>query len=274
MNALVIGGTGTVGTQVVGSLAARGVTARAMSRQTREGAVYGDLQKPETLGAAMTGFDAVFLATALAPDETNQGLAAVEAAKSAGVRRFVYMSVQDVDGGRHIPHFASKLPIEHAVRRSSMEWTILQPNNFFQNDLQLRDAITGPGVYPFPISARGVSRVDTRDIAEAAAIALTTDAAIGEAVVVAGPQALTGPDVAAAYAERLGRPVHYVGQDIGAWAAGMAQFLPPWMVIDVRIMLEYFDERGLVANAGQIERLTKLLGRPPRSFAAFVGENF
>jgi len=258
----------------MGALAARGVTARAMSRKSKEGGVYGDLQKPETLGAAMAGVEAVFLATALAPDETNQGLAAVEAAKSAGVRRFVYMSVQDVEGGRRIPHFASKLPIEYAVRQSGMEWTILQPNNFFQNDLQLRDAITGHGVYPLPTSAHGVSRVDTRDIAEAAAIALTTDAAIGETVVVAGPQALTGPDVAGAYAERLGRPVHYVGQDIGAWAAGMAQFLPPWMVIDLRMMLEYFDERGLVASAREIERLTALLGRPPRSFAAFVSENF
>ena len=82
----------------MGALAARGVTARAMSRKSKEGGVYGDLQKPETLGAAMAGVEAVFLATALAPDETNQGLAAVEAAKSAGVRRFVYMSVQDVEG--------------------------------------------------------------------------------------------------------------------------------------------------------------------------------
>lgn len=42
-----------------------------------------------------------------------------------------------------------------------------------ENDLNLKEALTGPGVYPMPIGAAGIAAADVRDIAEAAAISLT-----------------------------------------------------------------------------------------------------
>lgn len=280
MKTVVVGGTGTVGTQVTNELLKRGVQVAVMSRSAArfaalpQGAtgVLGDLQKPETIPQALAGADAMFLATALAPDEINQGLAAVGAAQAAGLRYIVYMSVQNADGASHIPHFATKLPIEGAVKRSGIPYTILRPNNFFQNDLGIRDVILQHGVYPQPISEKGVSRVDVRDIAEAAAVCLTQPGQAGRTYTVAGPVALTGAATAEIYSRHLGRRIQYTGADLDGWAHAAATMMPAWMVEDLRIMFAHFLEHGLVATPAELAALTVLLGHPPRSFEAFVAE--
>jgi uncharacterized protein YbjT (DUF2867 family) len=280
MKTLVIGGTGTVGTQVIAELRKRGSAARVMSRTAGrlgslpEGVegVVGDLQRPETLAPAFDGVDALFLATALAPDEITQGLNAVEAARAAGLKQIVFMSVHRVDEAVHIPHFAGKLPIEGAAKASGMAWTILRPNNFYQNDWWVRDAILQHGVYPQPLSERGMNRVDVRDIAEAAAISITQPGHAGRTYSLVGPEAVTGASTAATYAKRAGRPVHYVGGDLAAWAAAASAQMPAWMVLDLKIMYAHFLEHGLTATAEEVEKLTKLLGHAPRSFDAFAKE--
>src|SRR5512143_3698863 len=167
MKTLVIGGTGTVGSMVVAGLLKEGVKVRVMSRSPEklkklpagvEG--YGaDLDDPETLPAAFEGIDSLFLLNVVGPGETDEGLAAVSAAKAAKVRKIVYMSVFMPEGSEKIPHFRSKLPVEKAIRESGIAYTILRPNNFFQNDLWLRSAITQHGVYPQPIGKKGLNRV-------------------------------------------------------------------------------------------------------------------
>ena len=282
MRTLVIGGTGTVGSQVAQELLKRGSEARVMTRSAEKLAgfhkgtegVLGDLQKPETLAPAMTGMDAVFLATALVPDEINQGLAAVEAAKAARVRHLVYMSVHKVDSAIHIPHFATKIPIEHAVKNSGISWTIVRPNNFFQNDYQFREAITQSGVYPQPMSEKGISRVDVRDIAEAVAISLTAKGHAGRTYSLVGPQALTGEQTAEIYSRCLGRPIRYVGGDVNAFAAEAAKIMPAWLALDLRIMYAHFAENGLAAKAEEVAELARLLGHSPRDFESFVRDEF
>lgn len=182
MKILVIGGTGTLGGAVIHGLRQRGVGVRCMSRYANkvkslpdgvEGCV-GDLEKPASLGMAFDGVDGVFLITPLSRNETQLGLAAVEAAKSAGITKLVYLSVPMPPGSENIPHFRSKLAVEQAIKQAGFAYTILRPNNFFQNDfLWCRAAIMSYGVYPPPIGSTGLNRVDIRDVAEAAVIALT-----------------------------------------------------------------------------------------------------
>jgi uncharacterized protein YbjT (DUF2867 family) len=236
--------------------------------------VVGDLQKPETLPPAMVDIDAVFLATALVPDEINQGLAAVEAAKAAGIGCLVYMSVHKVESAIHIPHFATKIPIEHAVRTSGIPFTIVRPNNFYQNDFWFRDAIKDWGVYPQPMSDKGISRVDVRDIAEAVALSITTNGHAGRTYSLVGPEPLTGEQTAAIYSRHLGRPVRYAGRDVNAFAAEAAKSMPAWLVLDLRIMYAHFAEHGLVATPEEVAGLTALLGHPPRDFESFVRDAF
>ena len=48
--------------------------------------------------------------------------------------------------------------------------------------------------------------------------------------------------------------------------------MPSWMAFDMRVMSERFLTEGMVPEAGDVERLTKLLGRPLRSYRDFVSE--
>ncbi len=279
MKVLVVGGTGMVGSAVVAELLARGHEPRVMTRsadkarQLPSGAahVVADLENPSTLPAAFGGMDAAFLLAPVGPTETAQGLAGVEAAKAARIGHLTYMSVAMPPGYEVISHFASKVPVEQAVQASGIPWTILRPNNFFQNDLWSRDAIMKFGVYPQPIGPRGVNRVDVRDVAEAAVNAFTRGAGPG-LVPLNGPRGLTGDDTARVYGELLGRTVRYGGDDLDVWVQQVSSVYPAWMVADFRIMYDYFIRCGLHASGRDFAAQEALLGHAPRSFEVFAAE--
>jgi uncharacterized protein YbjT (DUF2867 family) len=197
---------------------------------------------------------------------------AVNGARLADVRKIVYLSVPSIEDAPHLPHFGSKMPIEFAIRKSGIPFVIVRPNSFFQNDLWFRDAILGYGVYPQPLGSVGTSRVDVRDIAEAAAIALTSDDHDGNTFHIAGPEALTGERTAEIWSEVLGKTVVYGGDDMDAWEEQAKQMLPDWMAFDFRLMFEYFQKEGLIASEAEIEVLTALLGHEPRRFEDFARE--
>lgn len=280
MKVLVIGGTGMVGSHVVQELRARDVDVYVLTRSMEKAeqlptgvkGVVGDLLKPDTVRSVFGGVDGVFLLNAVSTTEAHEGLMAVNGARMADVDRIVYLSVHDVDHAPHLPHFGAKLPVEMAIQESGIDYTILRPNNFFQNDLWSKEALLQYGVYPQPIGTVGLSRVDVRDIAEAAALALTTDGHAGATYNLVGPEVLTGPDSAARWSDALGKPITYGGDDLDAWEQQALQFLPPFMVFDFRLMYAFFQERGLKATDDDVARLTELLGRPPRRFEDFARE--
>ena len=280
MRYLVLGATGTVGSAVVDELLARGEEVRAPSRSAErldelpdavEG-VVGDLTDPSTYGDLFAGVDRLFLLNPVSPDELHQGLAAVEEAREAHADRVVHLSVHRADAGARIPHFASKLAVERALDASGLPHTVLRPNNFFQNDLWLREPIAEHGVYPQPIGGVGLSRVDVGDIAEAAANALTADVNPGGIVPLVGPDALTGADCARIWSEALGREVAYGGDDLDAWAEAAREDLPGWMVWDFRLMYRMFQREGLAASESDLAVTREILGREPTSFAEWARE--
>ncbi|HEY5551866.1 MAG TPA: NmrA family NAD(P)-binding protein, partial [Opitutaceae bacterium] len=188
------------------------------------------------------------------------------------VKRFVYLTIHHLEQAPAIPHFASKLPIEAAVKASGMEWTLIRPNNFFQNEEWFRPVILGHGVYPQPLGPHGLSRVDVRDIAEAAAIAVTQPGHNGRVYELVGPDILTGEGTADAWSRALGRPVRYAGDDLDQWENTFRPWLPALLLYDFRLMYRWFIDHGLAATPGEVRTLTDLLGHPPRSFEAYVKE--
>jgi uncharacterized protein YbjT (DUF2867 family) len=280
MKTLVIGGTGTVGSQVVRALLARKTDVQVLTRDAKKAAglpagaqpVTGDLLDPATVRSAFRQAEGVFLLNPVSTTETHEGLMAVNGAMMSGVRRLVYMSVHDVDKAPYLPHFGSKLPIETAVKSSGIPYTILRPNNFYQNDYFFKDAMLQYGVYPQPIGGTGISRVDVRDIAEAAALALTTGGHEGQTYNLVGPEAQTGQSTAAVWSRVLGKAIAYAGDDLDAWEKQSLQYMPAWMVFDFRMMYAFLQKNGLIATAADVDRQTKLLGHLPRSFEDFAGE--
>jgi uncharacterized protein YbjT (DUF2867 family) len=280
MKVLVIGGTGMVGSQTVKELLARNIDVRVLTRNEEKAkslpegveAVVGDILDPKTVRSIFKGMDAAFMVNPVSTTETSEGLFAVNGARLAGLKRFVYMTIHNYEKAIYLPHFGSKLAIEAAIRDSGMEYTFLRPNNFFQNDNWFKDPLLQHGVYAQPIGDTGISRVDVRDIAEAAAIALTTEGHNGEIYNLVGPEPMTGQRTAEIWSEALGTTITYGGNDLDTWEQQAAQFFPAWMAFDFRLMYEFFNKEGLKATSQDIERLTKLLGHAPRSFEDFAQE--
>lgn len=117
-----------------------------------------------------------------------------------------------------------------------------------------------------PIGSKGLAMVDSRDLAEVAAIELIRREQS------AAPDTLTGADIAAIWTEALGRPIAYPGDDTAGFEKNLRQFMPSWMAFDMRLMSERFITEGMVPEAGDIERLTALLGRPLLCYRDFASE--
>jgi uncharacterized protein YbjT (DUF2867 family) len=284
MTILVTGATGRVGRQVVQQLVKRGADVRVLVRDTSKASfpasvevVQGDLLDIDALRTAFTGVNTLFLLNAVAGDEFTQALIALNIARESGVERVVYLSVIHSDHFVNVPHFAVKSGAERMIERMGFSATILRPAYFIDNELMIKDAIFNYGVYPMPIGSKGIAMIDARDIAEVAAIELIRrEQASGklpiETINLVGPDTLTGSDVAAIWSDVLGRPVAYGGDDPTGFEQNLANFLPKWMAYEMRLMAERYVSDGMIPEVGDVERLTKILGRPLHSYRNFATE--
>jgi uncharacterized protein YbjT (DUF2867 family) len=174
-----------------------------------------------------------------------------------------------------VPHFAVKSGAERMIEQMGFSATILRPAYFIDNELTITDVILDHGVYPMPIGGKGLAMVDTRDIAEVAAIELIRrDRAPGklpiETLNLVGPDTLTGSDVAAIWSDVLGRPIVYGGDDPTGFEQNLANFMPKWMAYEMRLMAERFVRDGMRPEAGDVVRLTGILGRPLHTYRDFA----
>lgn len=279
MKILVTGATGNVGGEVVRNLHKRGAEVRALARKPEsvnfpEGVevVAGDLTDPESIRAAVKGVDKLFLLNAVVADELTQALVTYGIAKRSGIQHVTYLSVYKADNFRDVPHFASKVAVENALREFGIPYTILRPGYFFQNDLSLKPLLQQLGIYPMPIGTAGISAIDTRDLAEAAAVTLAESGHEGQTYDLVSSSQITGPGNAALWSKALGKDIFYTGHDFDAWEEQMSTQLPGWMAYDMRAMLEGYVERGFASTEADVSRVTKLLGHAPRTYEAFVQE--
>jgi uncharacterized protein YbjT (DUF2867 family) len=278
MKTLVIGGTGHVGSEVVKELLKRNADVRVLVRQLGVKSlpgvevVVGDLLDPVSIEKALQGVEKLYLLNAVTPDELTQGLIAYDLAKKLKLSHVVYHSVFRVEHFKDVPHFASKLAIESTIREFDVPFTILRPNYFFQNDASFKDLLTEMSVYPNPLGRVGISAVDIRDIAEAAAITLTSDQHFGKTYNLNGPAILSGPNAASIWTKLLGKEIRYAGDNMDAFETQMREKAPSWAAFDIRMMFQGYLERGFVAEDGDIATLTRLIGHAPRAYEDFARE--
>ena len=284
MTILVTGSTGNVGRNVVEQLVTRGANVRALVRDPSKASfpagvevVEGDMLDVDSMRRAMSGVSTLFLLNGVVADEYTQALIALNLAHEAGIERIVYLSVIHSDVYVNVPHFAGKFGVERMIEQMGLHATILRPAYYMDNDITIKDVVTDYGIYPMPIGEKGLAMIDARDIGEIAALELirreqsATPLPVNKINLV-GPQTLTGVAAAEIWTDVLGRTIAFPGNDTAGFEQSLRQFMPSWMAFDMRLMAERFLTDGMHPDAGDVERLTSMLGRPLRSYRDYVAQ--
>lgn len=184
MSLLIIGGTGTLGRQVVLQSLTKGYQVRCLVRNFRKASflkewgaelVYGDLSKPETIPPCLKGITAIIDASTSRADELESlkkvdwegKLYLIEAAKAAHIKRFIFFSAQNVEQFSNIPLMKVKNGIEIKLKESGISYTIFRLTGFYQG---LIEEYAIPILESLPIWVTNentyISYMDTQDIAK------------------------------------------------------------------------------------------------------------
>lgn len=280
---LVTGATGHVGSALVRTLDAKGAEFRVLVRNldravnvpARAERFLGDLGRPETLARAFEGVDKLFLLTqGIGTDYAAHALAA---AKTAGVRHVVFVSSYSV-----APEYLRDAPLpgmarwhherEIMLRDSGIPATVLRPGGFMTNAFDWLPTLREGGYVVDAIGPGRYAPIDTADVAEVAAHALTTDGHEGAAWALTGDESLTVAEQVRILAGALGRDIEVREAATPADAVrsrfpnGAPPALAEAIVEGFRIMRA--DTVGFRTNT--VERL---LGRRPISFADWCARN-
>ncbi|GAA0429703.1 nucleotide-diphosphate-sugar epimerase [Actinoplanes capillaceus] len=258
---LVTGATGNVGAEVVRALAEAGRPVRALVRETTGMPVeqtVGDLNRPESLGAALDGVDRVFL---LPGYRDMPGLLA--RFRQAGVERVVLLSslaAVAIDTRNAVSEYMIRS--ESAVRGSGLAWTVLRPNAFMSNALRWLPQLGKGDVVEDAFGDVPIASVDPYDIAAVAVRALLDPGHAERIHLLSGPQRLLPAERLAVLADVLGRDLRFHAQSDEEARADMAG----------RIPREYIDAFFSFYRAGTIDEsqihptVERVTGRPPRTF--------
>lgn len=217
---LLTGASGFVGSHTLPALLDAGHKVVALVRDAKAGGAIlsripvaaqsgvafrtGDVTKPETLAAALTGVDTVVHLVAIARDWDNGASLRlvntegtrniVAAAQTAGVTRFVHLGALAVVDEPDLHYGSSKAKGMAIVRESGLRWTILAPSLLFGPRDGFFNILAGlvrmsPGIVP--ITGSGAARFQPlaiEDLARAITTAVGDDATIGREYPLGGPR--------------------------------------------------------------------------------------
>jgi len=213
MSILVIGGTGTLGRQIVKQAVDEGYQVKCLVRDFRRGAflkewgaelIYGDLSVPSTLPIALKGIKTVIDAstirstssyTAEAVDWRGK-LALLEAGKLIGLEKFISFSVLNAAANSSIPLMDLKLQMENKIRASGLNYTIFQCSGFFQGLIsQYALPILESETIWLQANSAPVAYLDTQDAANAVVQSLKTSLYDNQVVSLIGEKFWTSKEI-------------------------------------------------------------------------------
>jgi len=231
-----------------------------------------DLLDRAALADAMRGVGTVIhVGPGLQQQETTIGTFVIDAARRAGVERFVYISVIHPQIDYLMNHRAKRMVEDHLIG-SRLNFTILQPQHYFQNVPVHRAVDSGQVTLPYDMD-RELGFVDMADLGAAAAKVVTEPGHEYATYEIASHEHLTGNAIAAILSDLSGRSVTAARMPLQAFIDGYAAHFAPdefgvdWTADAITRLFSYYDRYGIRGN-GNV--LTWLLGRPPTPFESYV----
>ncbi len=277
---LVIGATGTIGKDVVKGLKANGEQVRAMvhdpekapsaGREPGVEYVTGDLEKPESVIAALQGVDKAFLLSPEDPRMPELHGKFAAAAKDAGLRHLVRLSILPANPDAPLPLAKWHGEADRLVMQSGVPYTILRPASFMQNFLRSVGTISSEGAMFGAMGDGKVGHIDAQDIADVAVTVLTSEGHEGKIYPLTGPESLSMAEVAARLSTTLGKTIKYVNVSPDEAKSGMmAMGMPDWRAG------AWVGLGGMIAM-GKADMATpavkNILGREPHNVDQFAAE--
>jgi uncharacterized protein YbjT (DUF2867 family) len=269
---LVTGATGNVGRPLVTELLDAGAHVRALTRNPHNTGFPTGVQVVSSVAAGLPGATAMFLNSRALGDGL---VAAVQAARLAGVKRLVALSAINVDDD--FSRQPSRLrgdrnrEVEQLAVDSGLEWVSLRPTVFVTNfvgmwaaQIQAGDVVAGP------FAAASTAPIAERDIAAVAARALITNDLVCSKIPLTGPQAMTNTELVDVIGRVLGRRLRY--QEIPPESVRqrfVAQGFPAAFAdAYIEFLSATVSKPALVTH-----EVDKILGRPAQSFAEAVSDH-
>lgn len=226
MHILIVGATGVLGKETTHQLLVAGHKVRAMTRDLQKGAalremgaevVQGDLIAPASLIRACQGVDAVLAAahqlmgtgkyTSEAVDNAGHR-SLIDAAKSAGVKHFVYASAQHASADHPTDFFRTKAKVEAYLKASGLSYTILRPPAFMEwhvHNLLGAAILTTGKTTVYGAGNNPINFMAGTDVARFAVIALTDPRLRNRTIEIGGPDNLSKNQVVKLYEKYSGR---------------------------------------------------------------------
>jgi NAD(P)H dehydrogenase (quinone) len=282
---IITGASGQLGRQIVASVLTRvpveqvGVSVRDVEKAgdlLAQGVRVrrGDYDDRAALEHAFEGATQVVLVSsngrASGADPIEQHRNAIEAARSAGVRRILYTSHMAAGAASAFPPMHDHAATESLLAHSGLAWTSLRNGFYASSALAMAADGLARGLLSFPEDGK-VSWTAHRDLADATAAILADEGRFeGATPPLTAPQALDLTDLAGIATEVLGRPVtrEVISDDVfrtrmighGVPAARLA------------VMLGLFQASRCGEFAPSDPTLERLLGRAPTTLRSLLRE--
>jgi NAD(P)H dehydrogenase (quinone) len=237
--------------------------------------VAGDFDHPSTLQAAFAGVERALIISTDALDRPGrrleQHLAAVNAAREAGVKHIVYTSLTNPGPESAITLAPDHWGTELAIRESGMSYTVLRNNMYTDYLLMSLPHAVSAGKLVNSYASGAVSYVTREDCAQAAAAALS-QSFDGKAVLdITGPAAITQAELAAIVSEATAKPVEYVAVSPETATQNLQGAGVPLPIARLLVSFEVAGTRGQLAIASSAVR--ELTGKAAQSVRDFLNAN-
>ena len=233
-------------------------------------AQFGDLLDPQSMAPAFAGVTAVYhIPPNVHPQEERIAENILRLSSQHGVEHFVYHSVLR-PYIRSMPHHIKKAHVEERLFTAGIPFTILQPAAYMQNTLPSLQNARTDGVFsvPYPIDTP-MGMVDLDEVAEVGALVIANADHYMATYELSSTEILTPEDIAEQIETAIGKPVEAQEVDLKTWRRQALQTgMSRYQVDTLLKMFRYYARYGFWGNGYS---LSALLGRTPKTYAAFLG---